>query len=133
MRTGGAENVNQGNKDEYLLWEATSPTTPSPTVMPPPPTVSKTNLGMMPAMSMNKTMPPNVMSPDEMLRAYAERAAAGGGGANSPTYPSPVMYNGGSPRTLYSPPGSTSPSSQQKKMPKTLPSLLGRKGTKDKK
>ena len=52
-------------------------------------------------------MPANVMSPDDMLRAYAERRAIGGAGiAGGPTIPSPA-YTGtgvqGSMRTLYSP------------------------------
>lgn len=60
-------------------------------------------LGMMPM----QAMPDNVMSPDEMLRAYATRKVT------SPTssprsgtlaFPAPVAnYNGNGMRTLYSP------------------------------
>jgi hypothetical protein len=55
-----------------------------------------------------QAMPANVMSPDDMLRAYAERRAAGGAGiANVPAVPSPT-YAGvgtqGGMRTLYAPP-----------------------------
>jgi len=49
-------------------------------------------------------MPANMMSPDDMLRAYAERRAAGAAGG--PAIPSPA-YTGasaqGGMRTLYSP------------------------------
>jgi hypothetical protein len=55
-----------------------------------------------------QAMPANMMSPDDMLRAYAERRAAGGAGiATGPTLPSPT-YAGigtqGGMRTLYQPP-----------------------------
>ena len=47
-------------------------------------------------------MPANVMSPDEMLRAYAERRAVA---SPPPTVaaPAPVHYDGNGMRTLYSP------------------------------
>src|SRR5262245_33921316 len=84
---------------------------------PPPPAVPKSNLGVVPSI----TMPTNVMSPNDMFRANTARHA------DSPTFPGPVMYNGNGARTLYSP-GSTSASvrSPSTKSPKTLPSLLGR-------
>ena len=49
-------------------------------------------------------MPANVMSPDDMLRAYAERRAAAAAGG--PTVPSPAYTGAGAQggmRTLYSP------------------------------
>lgn len=51
-------------------------------------------------------MPANVMSPDDMLRAYAESRRT----PASPAFPSPTLtnYDGNGMRTLYSP---TTPSS----------------------
>jgi len=68
---------------------------------PPPPVAPKSPLGMMPM----QPMPANVMSPDEMLRAYAESRRATSLSANgSLTFPSPTMsYDGNGMRTLYSP------------------------------
>jgi hypothetical protein len=64
----------------------------------------KSPVGMMPM----QPMPANVMSPDEMLRAYAERRP--GTGASTVSYPAPVAnYNGNGMRTLYSPSTPTTP------------------------
>jgi len=51
-------------------------------------------------------MPANVMSPDDMLRAYAESRRT----PSSPAFPSPTLtnYDGNGMRTLYTP---TTPSS----------------------
>jgi hypothetical protein len=130
MRTGEhPNNTNNGTTDDdYLLWEApNTPTGPStgtttPTVPPPAAltdshptqTPSSTNMGLMP-------LAPNVMSPDEMLRAYAERRTGSADG-----------HGGGGVRTLYSPATSSS-SSPVGKSPKMLPGLLGKKSLKDKK
>jgi len=53
-------------------------------------------------------MPASVMSPDEMLRAYAEsRRAIGAPNNGGPAFPSPTLsYDGNGMRTLYSPPAS---------------------------
>lgn len=60
-------------------------------------------------------MPASVMSPDEMLRAYATRRVTSPPSTPAPgnlAYPAPVVnYNGNGMRTLYSPttPGSAVP------------------------
>jgi hypothetical protein len=98
MRTGGDGSVN-GDENDYLF-EA-PPTPPAP--QPPTPVYTKSPIGMMPM----QPMPASVMSPDEMLRAYAERRA--NANANTITYPAPVVnYNGNGMRTLYSPTTTTS-------------------------
>lgn len=92
MRTG--LNPAAKSQDDLLL--------PRPVDMPVPPTPTLTiptsplgtspsapplsPLGMMPM----QPQPASIMSPDAMLRAYAERRAAGGG-ALSPTVPSPAF------------------------------------------
>ena len=51
-------------------------------------------------------MPANMMSPDDMLRAYAEQrhGVSSPPPMNGPTVPAPVAnYNGNGMRTLYSP------------------------------
>jgi hypothetical protein len=96
MRRGGDEG--SGNND--LLFPAQESALPSP---PPP---ARSPVGMMPM----QPMPANVMSPDEMLRAYADsRRAAGTPASGGPTFPSPAMsYDGNGMRTLYSPPSTAS-------------------------
>ena len=94
MREGG------GNGNQLLL--------PSPKdEMPAPPlpaALSKSSAsGMMPM----QPMPANVMSPDDMLRAYAESRRT----PVSPAFPSPVLtnYDGNGMRTLYTPTTPTTP------------------------
>lgn len=93
MREGG----NNGNQ---LLLPSPKDEMPSP---PLPAALSKSSTsGMMPM----QPMPANVMSPDDMLRAYAESRRT----PVSPAFPSPVLtnYDGNGMRTLYTP---TTPSS----------------------
>lgn len=77
----------------------------SPTLSPPPQalTFNKSSVvGMMPM----QPMPASIMSPDDMLRAYAERrAVASPPPMNSPTLPTPAAarYDGNGMRVLYSP------------------------------
>jgi hypothetical protein len=95
MRHGGEGGANEND----LLFTPQEPT-------PPTPIVPKSSIvGIMPM----QPMPANVMSPDEMLRAYAEsRRAMGPPGSSSPAFPSPTLsYDGNGMRTLYSPPPST--------------------------
>ncbi|KAL6306619.1 hypothetical protein BKA93DRAFT_149947 [Sparassis latifolia] len=102
MRTGG-DGVS--NNDDMLL-------APSPP-MPAPPSLAhqipkSSIVGIMPM----QPMPANVMSPDEMLRAYAERRTIGSPVPGGPTVPAPVAnYNGTGMRILYSPttPDSSAP------------------------
>jgi hypothetical protein len=67
-------------------------------------------------------MPANLMSPDEMLRAYAARKVTSPTSSPSPTkvaYPAPVAnYKGNGMRTLYSPtkPGSIPASAVPREM-----------------
>jgi hypothetical protein len=88
-----------GNNGGQLLLSTPDemPTPPLPAAIPKSPVN-----GMMPM----QPMPANVMSPDDMLRAYAERRRT----AASPAFPSPVLtnYDGNGMRTLYTP---TTPSS----------------------
>jgi len=102
MRTGSK--TDNGDDNDYLL---SSPAPVSPgRLQPPSPTHLKSPVGMMPM----QPMPANVMSPDDMLRAYAlQRRPTTGAGIS---YPAPVAnYNGNGMRTLYSPtsPTATSP------------------------
>jgi hypothetical protein len=84
-------------------------TSPMPT--PPTPTYNATSgqierspiMGLMPM----QPMPANVMSPDELLRAYAESKARGGGAASPPPVSTPVNANG--MRVLYTPQQESSP------------------------
>ncbi|KAH0835454.1 hypothetical protein J3R83DRAFT_9088 [Lanmaoa asiatica] len=91
MRTGDEEEVG----DDYLLPQNQSVDLPMP---PFPVHAAPTSppIGMM-------TLPENMMSPDEMLRAYATRKIA-----SPPTSPiafpaRTLSYNGSSMRTLYTP------------------------------
>jgi hypothetical protein len=106
MRTGGGEGTDVAENDDYLLWDSSSSGTPSYYYKPQPPTpaatLDRSPVGMMPM----QAMPANVMSPDEMLRAYAQQRGATRDGPAAPTYPEPVAnYNGGGMRTLYTPHG----------------------------
>jgi len=109
MRTGTGEETDAENGSDMLL----SPRVASPTFSgddagqylafpaPPPAVLKSPIVDVMPM----QPMPANVMSPDEMLRAYAEQRAMNVG---TPTYPAPVA--GGAPttmRTLYSPAASS--------------------------
>lgn len=98
MRTG---NEATGN-DDMLLAASSSPVMPTP----PTPTHQIPKSPIMGAMPM-QPMPANVMSPDEMLRAYAERRTIGAASASmmtGPAMPAPVAnYNGNGMRTLYAP------------------------------
>jgi hypothetical protein len=88
MRRGGESSA---TNSEYLFNAAEVPVVPEPTH-------PKSPVGMM-AM---QPMPANVMSPDDMLRAYAERRQT----VKSTTisYPAPVAnYGGNGMRILYSP------------------------------
>lgn len=85
-----------------LQRKATSPAPPLPSMPEPSFQLPKTTIvGIMPM----QPMPASVMSPDEMLRAYAERrAVASPPPMGSPTLPAPVVnYNSNGMRTLYSP------------------------------
>jgi len=89
-----------GNNDGELLLSPHKdgvPTPPLPAALP-----KSSATGMMPM----QPMPANVMSPDDMLRAYAESRRI----PTSPTFPSPALtnYDGNGMRTLYTP---TTPSS----------------------
>ena len=88
-----------GNNDSRLLLPSIQNEVPAP----PPAAVPKSPVsGMMPM----QPMPANVMSPDDMLRAYAESRLT----PASPAFPSPTLanYDGNGMRTLYTP---TTPSS----------------------
>jgi hypothetical protein len=93
MRAGS--NVD-GDDNDYLL----SSPAPSPGLLQPPtPTHLKSPVGMTPM----QAMPANVMSPDEMLRAYTQQRRPSTG-AGMISYLAPVAnYNGNGMRTLYSP------------------------------
>ncbi|KAI0292511.1 hypothetical protein B0F90DRAFT_1769733 [Multifurca ochricompacta] len=106
MRTSEPSPGSPGEDEPELLFSAQSatfPAIPSPTHSPhsaEPASAMSTFMPMQP-------MPANMMSPDDMLRAYAECCAAGGSGImGGPTVPSPA-YTGasaqGGMRTLYSP------------------------------
>ncbi|CDO72000.1 hypothetical protein BN946_scf184943.g35 [Trametes cinnabarina] len=94
MRTGGEQDI---SNDELLFKpQVTMPAAPSPTHQAPKSPI----MGVMPM----QPMPANVMSPDDMLRAYAERRAMGGAASGVPSLPAPAAnYNGTGMRTLYSP------------------------------
>jgi len=105
MRTGDSSLVAGEEEEPELLFSAQSttfPAIPSPTHSPRSPESASAMSSFMPM----QAMPANMMSPDDMLRAYAERRAAGGAGMG-PTIPSP-SYAGvgaqGGMRTLYQPP-----------------------------
>jgi len=84
-----------GNNDSQLLLPAPKDKIPAP---PLPAALPKSSAsGMMPM----QPMPANVMSPDDMLRAYAESRRT----PVSPAFPSPALtnYDGNGMRTLYTP------------------------------
>jgi len=93
MREGG----NNGGQLLLPTPKDTIPAPPLPAALPKSPAS-----GMMPM----QPMPANVMSPDDMLRAYAESRRT----PASPVFPSPALtnYDGNGMRTLYTP---TTPSS----------------------
>lgn len=100
MRHGG----DGGIENNELLFTPQAYDAPTP----PTPTVAKsTSVGAM------QPMPANMMSPDEMLRAYAESRRNTGAPVSSggPAFPSPVAasYDGNGMRTLYSPPPTAAP------------------------
>jgi len=106
MRTGDAASEAQNEGEPELLFSAqsaTSPTFPSPTHNLQSPESAASMSSFMPM----QPMPANMMSPDDMLRAYAERRAAGNTASmKGPTVPSPTYAGVGahsSMRTLYSP------------------------------
>jgi hypothetical protein len=107
MRTGDFSPMAGEGEEPELLFSAQSttfPAIPSPTHSSHSPEPASAMSSFMPM----QAMPANMMSPDDMLRAYAERRAAGGAGiATGPTIPSPT-YAGigaqGGMRTLYQPP-----------------------------
>lgn len=108
MRTNDTSDEDEGEGESELLFSAQSttfPTIPSPIHSPhsPEPAPSSSMSSFMPM----QPMPASVMSPDDMLRAYAERRAAGGTGiVKGPTVPSPTYAGVGTQggiRTLYSP------------------------------
>ena len=105
MRTGSkTSNGENGENDEYLLWEAPfSPDSPYEQPQKPVPaaTHERSPVGMMPM----QPMPANVLSPDDMLRAYAARSPAVSNGP-SLARPPAANYNGNGARTLYTSPGS---------------------------
>ncbi|KAI0259457.1 hypothetical protein BC834DRAFT_926228 [Gloeopeniophorella convolvens] len=99
MRTGQTSPGMQSDGEPELLFSAQSatfPTIPSPTHSPEPASAMSSFMPMQPVSA-------NMMSPDDMLRAYAERRATAGS-ANGPALPSPA-YSGSQAgmRTLYSP------------------------------
>ncbi|TFK45748.1 hypothetical protein OE88DRAFT_1740016 [Heliocybe sulcata] len=102
MQTGNMEN-------DYILspQSQAAPELPMsmPVPMPAPPTPTHPKSPIVGAMPM-QPMPASVMSPDDMLRAYAESRKAGSATPSSspaPAFPTP-SYNGSGMRTLYSPP-----------------------------
>ena len=107
MRTGNKSN------DDLLLPPKTETPPPLPSM---PPRTHQPQTPVAGQMSM-QPMPANVMSPDEMLRAYAERRAMT---SPTPTVTTPVTahYNGNAMRTLYSP---TTPNSSAMLMTPAAP------------
>lgn len=95
MRTGGTD-VNNVEGDDYLLWEA--PSTPLSPPAPPPPAATHDRSPVVGMMSMPGA---SVLSPDDMMRAYAARTQS----PANPTFPSiaATSTSSGSMRTLYSP------------------------------
>jgi hypothetical protein len=106
MRTGNPSPTTEGEEGPELLFSAQSttfPTVPSPVHSPHSPEPASSMSSFMPM----HPMPATVMSPDDMLRVYAERRALGGASSvNGPTVPSPIYPGNGAQggvRTLYSP------------------------------
>ena len=102
--------ANGANEPEYLLSPQSTtalnfPVPPTPTH---PPLTSPASQSFMPM----QPLPASVMSPDEMMRAYAERRVASPPVANAPALPA-ASY-GGAMRALYSP---TTPTSAAPFMP----------------
>jgi hypothetical protein len=90
MRTG-----NEDTGDDYLLPDEQSADMPLPPVPAHP--APEPVMSMMP-------MPASVMSPDEMLRAYAERKMKSPPPTGSLAFPVPAAsYSGNGMRTLYTP------------------------------
>lgn len=115
MRTGG----DQSGTDDYLFPTPSppSPTHPKPTAASTPATMSSPVMSTMPM----QPMPASVMSPDDMLRAYAERKKSLAAGksitAASISYPIPaadlttaVPSSNTNMRVLYAAAGSVAPS-----------------------
>jgi len=99
MRHGGQQ-AQEGGDLLFAPQESEMPTPPTPTMVKP------ISTGVMPM----QPIPANVMSPDDMLRAYAEsRRNAGPPISGGPAFPSPTAssYDGNGMRTLYSPTAST--------------------------
>jgi len=105
MRTSDDSPDADGKEEPGLLLaqSTTFPTIPSPAHSPHSPAPASCMSTFMPM----QPMPANVMSPDDMLRVYAERRALGGAsGVKGPTVPSPTYTGNGAQggiRTLYSP------------------------------
>ncbi|KAL4249008.1 hypothetical protein ABKN59_006416 [Abortiporus biennis] len=93
MRTGGSDN------DTILPSQPPMPSPPPAAHSVPPKSPMSPVIGLMPM----QPMPANMMSPDDMLRAYAERRAVASPPPISPA--SPVAnYNGNGMRVLYTSP-----------------------------
>ncbi|KAI9461873.1 hypothetical protein F5148DRAFT_1315822 [Russula earlei] len=106
MRTCDPSSNVEGEGEPELLFSAQSatfPTIPSPTHSPHSPESGSSMSTFMPM----QPMPADAMSPDDMLRAYAERRAVKTPGIlMGPTVPSPTYAGAsahGGMRTLYSP------------------------------
>ena len=110
MRTGLV------NNDDLLL-PAKTPSPEPPMPSPPAPTHQTPKSSIVGIMPM-QPMPASVMSPDDMLRAYAERRALASPPPTpgAPAMPAPVAnYNGSGMRALYSPTTPESPESAYRK------------------
>ena len=103
MRTGvhrrefdaDAEEAAQ-NDDDWIIPRA-------PPALPTPLPTAQVSTPKSPVMNM-QPMPANIMSPDELLRAYASRRVTSPPGTPSPAFPAPAAnYNGNGMRILYSP------------------------------
>jgi len=103
MRTG---DIDSGNEDDFIL--SRTPPPPSPPALPTPPTPTYQQATSSPITKQAVS----VMSPDDLLRAYAARkvtSPTSSPGPGSLSYPAPVVnHNGNGMRILYSPvtPGS---------------------------
>ncbi|KAF9808284.1 hypothetical protein IEO21_07897 [Rhodonia placenta] len=96
MRTGG-DSPTTANEDLFAAasLSRSPPVLPSMLPTPPLPVLQTTESPVMHTMSM--TTIPATMSPDDMLRAYAERTLR----SPPPITPPAASYNGGGMRTLY--------------------------------
>ena len=105
MRTGDPSSDAESEEPEPLFsaQSATFPTVPNPTHSPG----SAASASAMSTFMPMQPTPGNVMSPDDMLCAYAERRAVGNAVVvEGPTVPSPTYAGAGTQggiRTLYSP------------------------------